>query len=80
MVTTYGIIRHMETHTETQKVTVNLPKKDLRAAQDYTGLGITETLRLGIEELKRKKAYQDLLNLRGKIKFSLSLDELRYDE
>ena len=69
----------MHNHTETQKITANLPKATLKAAQEYTGLGITETLKIALEDLKRKKAYQDLLALRGKVKFGLTWQEMKED-
>ena len=66
-------------HIKTQKITAHLPVDLLDSMQNYTGAGITETLRIALEEMKRRKAYQDLRNLRGKIKFSLDLEELRKD-
>lgn len=65
--------------TDNQKVTAYIPKTLLRAAQDATGQGISETLRLGLEQIARKKAYSQLLALRGSYTPSVSLEVLRDD-
>ena len=44
---------------------------------DVTGKGITETLVEGLEQLKRRRAYDKLMNLRGKIHLKLDIDALR---
>lgn len=64
---------------QTQKVTAALPRELLRSVQAMTGLGITETLKEALEQYARKKVYDDLLKLRGKVKFTLDLNELRKD-
>ena len=79
MVYEYGSIYHMQTHTDLQKITVNLPKKDLLAAQAVTGKGITETLRQALESLARRKVYDDLLSLRGTYKPGITYEEMKYD-
>ena len=48
-------------------------------AQDFTGEGITETVRVGLKKLALIRARQKARKLRGKVKFSLSINELRYD-
>jgi hypothetical protein len=50
-----------------KKITVRVPADLLAAAQKETGAGITETVRQGLEKL------------RGKVKFDLSLDQIRND-
>jgi hypothetical protein len=73
----YGIKCHMN---DMRKITANLPTDLLASCQDYTGEGITETLRRALEDMRRKRAYQGLLALKGKLDFSdISLDELRED-
>ncbi len=62
-----------------QKITANLPAALLKNAMKATGLGITETLKLGLEEIERKKAYLELANLRGKVKFTRTWQELKED-
>jgi len=62
-----------------KKITVEVPSADLAKAQELTGEGVTETVRAALKKLAQMKAQQDLLKLRGKVKFAMSLDELRYD-
>lgn len=61
----------------TKKITMNIPADLLKEAQDITKDGITETIKLGLMELKKKKARQGLLNLRGKVSFNLDLNKTR---
>ncbi len=62
-----------------RKITVEVPEQLLATAQAYTGQGISETVRAGLRRLAAVQAQQEARRLRGKIHFSLSLDELRYD-
>jgi hypothetical protein len=62
-----------------RKVTVILPAELLRRAQKSTGKGITPTIRRGLELVAAAKAYQQLRQLRGRVKFSVDLDSLRED-
>jgi hypothetical protein len=48
-------------------------------AQRLTGEGVTETVRAALRKLASMQTQSELLRLRGKVKFSLSLDELRHD-
>ena len=61
------------------KTTVMLPKQLLRTAQNVTGVGITQTLRLALELLAAKKAFEQMLSLRGTYRSKMNLDELRKD-
>ena len=70
-------MHHMD--KKTQKITANLPAALLKSAMKATGLGITETLRLGLEEIERKKAYREFAELRGKVKFLRTWQELKAD-
>lgn len=65
---------------DTQKVTAHLPVDLLQRAQEVTGQGVTETLKRGLEELTTADAYRRLRALRGKVKFSIDLEELRRDK
>lgn len=65
---------------EIRKITVHVPADLLEAAQEQTGEGITETVRRGLELLKRERAYRRLLEARGKIQFDMTADELRGDD
>jgi len=60
-----------------RKVTVNLPAKLLERARSTTGLGITETIVKGLEELERGKQRSALRQLRGRIRFELDLEKTR---
>jgi len=66
--------------SEMRKITVFVPAKLLASAQDYTGKGVTETVREGLERLSRARFYERLRALKGKVKFDdFNLDELRRD-
>lgn len=62
-----------------KKITVHVPEELLRKAQEATGLGITPTIRQGLQLVAAGKAYEKLRRLRGKVKFSLDLKALRED-
>jgi hypothetical protein len=72
----YGILEAMKT---AKKITVHIPEDLLVKAQKSTGQGITETVRLGLQLVAASRAYQQLKSLRGKVKFSVSVDKLRED-
>ena len=55
----------------TRRVTVNLPAELLRSAQEATGNGITETIVEGLEQVQRRRFYDQALRLRGKLKLSI---------
>ena len=63
----------------TRKVTVHLPEALLRKAQQSTKKGLTETIRDGLRLVSAGNAYRELQRLRGKVKFSVNLRELRED-
>jgi hypothetical protein len=62
-----------------RKVTVQVAEHDLAMAQAYTGAGVSETIRVALKKLASMRAQQELLKLRGKVKFSMTSDELKYD-
>ena len=67
--------------TALRKITVHLPVDLIEGAQAATGAGLTETIRQGLEKLKREQFYAQMKALRGKIDFSgFDLDELREDK
>jgi hypothetical protein len=61
---------------EMKKVTVILPADLLERATMATGKGIEPTIREGLEALVSSHAWE---GLRGKVKLSMNLDELRRD-
>lgn len=62
-----------------RKVTVELPERLLREAQESTGEGVTATIRRGLELVASRSACESLRKLRGKVPFSVDLRELRED-
>jgi hypothetical protein len=60
-----------------KKITANIPAELLARAQGVTGLGITETLVAGLEELQRSRKRSALRMLRGKVRFELDLAKTR---
>ena len=62
-----------------KKITVEVSDALLRKAQRATGLGITPTIRQGLQLLAAAEAYEKLRQLRGKLKFSINLSSLRQD-
>jgi hypothetical protein len=65
--------------SEMRKITVDVSEEDLAAAQDYTGAGVTETVRVALKKLRAIRAQQELLKLRGKVKFDMTWQEMKYD-
>ncbi len=63
----------------TRKVTVEVPEQLLKRAQKQSGEGVTETVRQGLELLAAAEAYDQLLKLRGSVKFSIDLETMRND-
>lgn len=62
-----------------QKVTVMLPKELVRNALAASGKGLTPTLRMALEQIAAWPAYDRLRQMRGKVKLSINVDELRED-
>jgi hypothetical protein len=62
-----------------RKITVLVRSELLAKAQKASRAGIRETVRKGLELLAASDAYDRLLNIRGKVKFSVDLHELRSD-
>lgn len=62
-----------------KKITLEVPNDVLRRATAVTGQGITPTIRKGLELVAASGAYIQLRSLKGKVKFSVKLSELRED-
>jgi hypothetical protein len=62
-----------------RKITVEIPAALLEKAQRASGAGITQTVRAGLELLAAAQVYERLRQLRGKVRFSRSLAELKTD-
>jgi hypothetical protein len=60
-----------------KRVTVNLPAKLLREAEQVSGRGITETIVLALELLARRRAYTNAMALKGKLDLDVDLEVSR---
>jgi hypothetical protein len=60
-----------------RRVTANLPADVLEDAMGVTGAGITDTLIAGLQMVRRTRAYDKAMALRGKLKLRIDLDESR---
>jgi hypothetical protein len=63
--------------SELRKITVQVQEDVLEKAQAYTGEGVTQTVNAALKQLASFQAQQELLKLRGKVKFSVSYDEIK---
>jgi len=62
-----------------RKITVEVPEELLTRAQKSTRAGVTATVRRGLELVAAGQAYEDLLRLKGKVRFSVDAKRLRED-
>jgi hypothetical protein len=62
-----------------RKITVKIPQELLDKAQRASGTGITQTVRTGLQLVAASRTYARLRQLRGKVRFSRSLAELKDD-
>jgi hypothetical protein len=67
------------TQSQYRKVTLLLPRDLLKKATKATRKGITPTIRRGLELVAASDAYDRLRSMRGKVKFSIDLKEIRED-
>jgi len=65
--------------SQRRKITVSVPEDLLVSAQKETGAGVTETVRRGLKKLASQRAQRELLALRGKVKFSMTWEEMKGD-
>ncbi|MFZ0541684.1 MAG: hypothetical protein WBQ87_14970 [Candidatus Sulfotelmatobacter sp.] len=65
--------------TTPRKITVEVPDDLLAKAQQASGTGITQTIRAGLQLLAASQTYDRLLQLRGKVRFSRTFEELKED-
>lgn len=63
----------------TRKITIEVPATLLEKAQRETGEGITGTVRAGLQLVAASHAYGRLRRLRGRVRFSRSLGQLKAD-
>ena len=62
-----------------RKVTVMLPKDLVERATKATGVGLTPTIRKGLESVVVAGAYRRIRERRGKVHLMSNVDELRED-
>ncbi len=62
-----------------RKITVEVPADLLLKAQRASGAGITETIRTGLQLVAASETYARLRQLKGKVRFSRSLADLKAD-
>ncbi|MHB8729318.1 MAG: hypothetical protein ACYC9K_09845 [Sulfuricaulis sp.] len=62
-----------------KKLTIQVPEELLERATAASGVGITPTIRRGLELMAASGAYAKLRRLKGKVKFHVKLAELRED-
>jgi hypothetical protein len=67
----------MAVMAKSRRVTANLPDDLLREAMAVTGTGITETIVSGLRLLRRTRAYEMAMALRGKVELDMDLDQSR---
>jgi len=72
----HGRIQLMET---ARKITVQVPPELLAKAQRASGTGITQTVRVGLQLVAASRTYARLRQLRGRVRFTRSLAELKAD-
>ena len=64
---------------EARKITVEVPADLLEKAQRASGDGVTGTVRTGLQLVAASHAYARLRQLRGKVRFSKSVAQLKAD-
>ena len=62
-----------------RKITVEVPVELLEKAQQASGTGITQTVRTGLQLVAASLTYARLRQLRGKVRFTRTLAELKAD-
>lgn len=62
-----------------RKITVEVPTDLLEKAQRASGSGITQTVRTGLQLVAASRTYARLRHLRGKVRFTRTLAELKAD-
>jgi hypothetical protein len=62
-----------------RKITVEVPLDLLEKAQRASGAGITQTVRTGLRLVAASRTYDRLRQLRGAVRFTRTLAELKAD-
>lgn len=64
---------------KSRKITVEVPRDLLETAQRASGTGITQTVRAGLLLIAASDTYARVLRLRGRVRFTRTLAELKAD-
>ena len=62
-----------------RKITLEVPRELLAKAQRASGARITQTVRAGLQLVAASETYARLRQLRGKVRFSRTVAELKAD-
>ena len=62
-----------------RKITVEVPSDLLEKAQRASGVGVTQTVRTGLQLVAASGTYARLRRLRGKVRFTRTWAELKAD-
>ncbi len=62
-----------------RKITIEISPELLEKAQRASGAGITQTVRAGLRLVAASRTYARLRQLRGKVRFSKTVAELKAD-
>lgn len=62
-----------------RKITIEIPRELLEKAQLASGTGVTQTVRAGLQLVAASRTYARLRQLRGKVRFTRTLAELKAD-
>ena len=65
--------------TTARKITVEVPSDLLEKAQRASGVGVTQTVRTGLQLVAASGTYARLRRLRGKVRFTRTWAELKAD-
>ena len=61
----------------TRKITINLPASLIDSAMKGHGNNMTETIKEALRRYNHHRACQELLALKGKVKFDMSYEQLK---
>jgi hypothetical protein len=64
---------------EVRRITVEVPLDLLEKAQRASGMGVTQTVRAGLQLIAASQAFAQLRRLRGKVRFSRTAADLKTD-
>jgi hypothetical protein len=62
-----------------RKITVEIPPELLDRAQRASGMGITQTVRTGLQLVAASQTYTKLQGFRGKVRFTRTSADLKSD-